>query len=168
MQPKYKIPSEICLKGENMEEITITLNASKLLPGVMPPQALRVTVDENGLTNLIRINGPRMINIGEGPLEGVARTLLRVSTGAIPEFKQEEMSIISDSEKVMLSTPGSGLQIIFERAGLEELACRLILIHRDMTGSLLEKPQNGIPLHEIPIGKLVNNFNQEVEDIDLL
>jgi len=152
-----------------MENIKIILNASKLLPGVMPPQALKVTVDDDGLTHLIRINGPRIINIGEGPLEGVARTLLRVSTGALPEFEQSDMSIISNDERVILSTPGSGLQIEFERAGLEELACRLLLIHRDMTGSLLEKPQNGVSLNEIPFGKLVNNnFNQEVEEIDLL
>ena len=152
-----------------MGKIKITLNAGKLLPGVMPPQALQVTVDEDGLTHLIRINGPRIINIGEGPLEGVARTLLRVSTGALPEFEQADMSIISNDERVILSTPGSGLQIEFERAGLEELACRLLLIHRDMTGSLLEKPQNGVSLNEIPFGKLVNNnFNQEVEEIDLL
>jgi len=152
-----------------MEKIKITLNAGKLLPGVMPPQALQVTVDEDGLTQLIRINGPRINNIGEGPLEGVARTLLRVSTGALPEFEQADMSIMSNDERVILSTPGSGLQIEFERAGLEELACRLLLIHRDMTGSLLEKPQNGVSLNEIPFGKLVNNnFNQEVEEIDLL
>ena len=94
-----------------MENIKIILNASKLLPGVMPPQALKVTVDEDGLTHLIRINGPRIINIGEGPLEGVARTLLRVSTGALPEFEQSDMSIISNDERVILSTPGSGLQI---------------------------------------------------------
>ena len=152
-----------------MDDITLTLNASRLLPGIMPPQALRVTVDEDMVAHLIRVNGPRLADMVDGPLEAVARTLLRVSTGAMPSFEQEKMHLAAVGDIVLLMTPGSGIQIELSRAGLEELACRLVMIHRDMEGSLMNCQQQGKPLHEIPVGKLVNNrISQEVEEIDLL
>jgi len=154
---------------EIMDEITLTLNASRVLPGIMPPQALRVRVSVDGIAHLTRINGPRLTDIADGPLEVVARTLLRVSTGALPAFEQEHMHLAAVGEIVLLMTPGSGIQIELSRAGLEELACRLVIIHRDKEGSLMNCQPLGKPLHEIPIGKLVNNrISQEVEEIDLL
>jgi len=152
-----------------VEEIELDLNAEKLPPGVAPPQSLRVRVDDQQIAHMIRINGPRLIELGKGPLEAVARTLLRVSTGALAKFEQEEFQIMADGELVRFSTPGAGLIIELPRAGLEELACRLIVALRNESGSTLESEQQLKPLHEIPVGKLINNqVKMEVEDIELL
>ena len=152
-----------------MDEIVFNLNASKLPPGVTPPQSLSVRVDEQLVAHIIRVNGPGMQELCDGPLEGVARTLMRVASGGVPEFEQENFRIVAMEDTVTFATPGYGMPLLLSRAGLEELAARLIIILRDESESLLESEQQLKPLHEIPVGKLINNqVKMEVEDIELL
>lgn len=158
-----------------MENETLTLNATKLLPGIMPPQAIEVILVHNHEVDgesiklhLFRINGPIKTKIAEGDFEAVARTLLRISTGAVPSFELPDMQLITNENNVILTTPGSGTPIEFSRGGVEELACRLIVLLRETSGTLLNTSQKGMPINEIPIGKLINNrIPPEVDIIDL-
>lgn len=151
-----------------MDNFELTINAEKLLPGVIIPQSLKVSV-QGETAIIVRINGPRMVRIGEGGLEGVARQLLRIVEGAIPIIEQEKMTFHIDGDYIVLTTPGAGLPIKFNRAAFEELAVRLMTHYRDITNSLLNIESEYTPLDRIAFGRYVDNrFSQEVEEIDLL